>query len=115
LDDWKFAQREDSERLAKVHYFSMQKQQGSDEIEFVITVREYVKPKDPSILFFAQADKETNQKTAPYKPCGWGRSLLEALSKCMDEIRRFPYEGTTRSDAQDTSQRGVAAQNPVTG
>jgi hypothetical protein len=92
LEDWKFAQRDDAERLAKLHYFSMQKEQGSQEIEFVITIHEYVKPKDPSILFFAEADKETNQRTAPYRPHGWGRSLSEALSNCMEEIRRFPYE-----------------------
>jgi hypothetical protein len=92
LDDWKYTQRDESERLAKLHHFSMQKQQGSDEIEFLITIHEYVKPKDPTMLFFAEADKETNQRTAPYRPCGWGRSLSEALSNCMNEIRRFPYE-----------------------
>jgi hypothetical protein len=94
LEDWKYAQRTDSERLAKLHYFSMQKEQGSDKVEFVITVREYVRPPDPSMPFFAEADKETNQKTAPFRPCGWGQSLSEAVSNCMDEIRRFPYEGT---------------------
>jgi hypothetical protein len=94
LQDWKYAQRADSERLAKLHYFSMQKQQGSDQIEFVITIREYVQPPDPSMPFFAEADKETNQRAAPFRPCGWGQSLSEALSNCMDEIRRFPYEGT---------------------
>jgi hypothetical protein len=100
LEDWKYTQRADSERLAKLHYFAMQKQQGSDQIEFVITVREYVRPKDPSLLFFAEADKETNQKTAPYRPCGWGQSLSEALSNCMEEIRRFPYEGTATDAAK---------------
>ena len=43
--------------------------------------------------FFAQADKQTNQKTAPYLPTGWGSNLLQALSACIKEIKRFPYEG----------------------
>ena len=92
MTDWKFAQRDPAEHLAHVHHFSMIKRQGDSEIEFIITVREYVTPKDPSMLFFATADKQTNQRTAPYTPCGWGRTSLEALSACMDAIRRFPYE-----------------------
>ena len=43
--------------------------------------------------FFAQADKETNQHTAPYRPCGWGKTMLEALSECVRSINRFPFEG----------------------
>ena len=39
-----------------------------------------------------QTDKLTNQKTAPYRPCGWGKSMLEALSECVRAIERFPYE-----------------------
>ena len=42
--------------------------------------------------FLAQADKQTNQKTAPYTPTGWGPSLLQALAECVQGIRRFPYE-----------------------
>jgi hypothetical protein len=75
-----------------LHFFSMKKKHGNSEVEFVITVREYVKPKDPSMPFFAQADKQTNQRTAPYTPSGWGTSVLEALSSCMDAVRRFAYE-----------------------
>ena len=92
MTDWKFAQRNPAERLALVHQFSMLKLQADQEIEFIITVREYVTPKDPSMLFFATTDKQTNQRTAPYTPCGWGRTLLEALSACMESVRRFPYE-----------------------
>jgi hypothetical protein len=43
--------------------------------------------------FFAQADKLTNQKTAPYRPTGWGKTMLEALSECVKAIDRFPFEG----------------------
>ncbi len=42
--------------------------------------------------FFAQADKRTNQKTLDFTPCGWGGSMLKALSECMQAVRRFPYE-----------------------
>jgi hypothetical protein len=93
VDDWKFAQTDPTERLARLHHFSMTKRQADGNIDFVITVREYVTPDDPSVLFFAQADKQTNQKTAPYTPCGWGRTMLTALAECMKAIHRFPYEG----------------------
>jgi hypothetical protein len=43
--------------------------------------------------FLAQADKQTNQKSAPFTPTGWGSTLLEALSQCVREVHRFPYEG----------------------
>ncbi len=45
-----------------------------------------------SMRFFAQADKQTNQKTAPFSPSGWGSALVKALSECVREIHRFPYE-----------------------
>jgi hypothetical protein len=92
VNEWKYTQRDPAEELAQIHYFTIKKRQGEESIEFLITVREYVTPKDPSMPFFAQADKQTNQRTAPYTPSGWGRSLSEALSNCMEAIRRFPYE-----------------------
>lgn len=106
MTDWKFAQRNTAERLAHLHYFSMLKVQDGKETEFIITVREYVTPKDPSMPFFATADKITNQRNAPYRPSGWGRTLLEALSQCMDGVNRFPYEpeADTR-DAASTASR----------
>ncbi|MEQ1949368.1 MAG: hypothetical protein ABL995_19410 [Bryobacteraceae bacterium] len=93
MNDWGFAQTDTSQQLAKVHQFSMLKAQDGQEIEFVITVKEFYTPKDPSQPFFAQADKQTNQKVAPYTPTGWGQSLYEALSRCVKEVNRFPYQG----------------------
>jgi hypothetical protein len=29
----------------------------------------------------------------PVTPAGWGESLLAALSECIAEINRFPYQG----------------------
>ena len=90
--DWKFAQQNPADRLAQLHYFSVMKSHMAGEIEIVITVKEYVTAQDPSAPFFAIADKQTNQRTAPYTPNGWGHTLLEALSQCVENVHRFPYE-----------------------
>jgi len=92
LTEWKFAQRNENERLAQVHYFSMIKVQGDQQVEFGIKVYEYFTPADPSMPYFAVADKKVNQSAGGYTPTGWGHSLLEALSACMASIRRFPYD-----------------------
>jgi hypothetical protein len=94
LHDWKFAQKGACEELAQLHHFSFKKQQAGAEITFLITVKEFVTPPEGQFArFFAQADKEVNQKTAPILPTGWGASLLDALSDCTRMIRDFPYEG----------------------
>ena len=43
--------------------------------------------------FFAEANRQTNQNTAPYTPCGWGSTLYKALAECIEAVHRFPYEG----------------------
>jgi len=93
MKDWGFAQTHISQQLAEMHMFSVTKVQAGGEIEFIITVKEYITPKEPTMHFFAQADKMINQKTAPYRPNGWGKTMLEALSECIKAINRFPYEG----------------------
>lgn len=94
MSEWSYAQSKPSDQLAQQHYFSMKKPlQEGGEMEFVITVHEYATPDDASMRFFAQADKQTNQKTAPFTPCGWGNTLLKALSECVLAVHRFPYEG----------------------
>ena len=93
MTEWKFAHAEKTERFAQLHYFSITQQVGDRQVEFVITVKEFVNPEDPAMVFFAVADKQTNQKTMPFTCCGWGNSLLKALSECMRAVRRFPYEG----------------------
>jgi hypothetical protein len=92
LSDWQYAQEQLTERLCRIEHYSMLKQQAGRDVEFLITVREYVNPPDPAMRFLAQADKQTNQKTAAYTPTGWGPSLLQALAECMKGIRKFPYE-----------------------
>src|SRR2546422_3998308 len=80
-------------KLAQLHFYSINKREGDRTIEFRITVREYATPNHLNMRFFAEADKHTNQKTAPYTPCGWGQTLLQALADCVKAIHRFPYEG----------------------
>lgn len=95
--DWTFAQLEPTDELAKVHIFSMQKiQPDGSEVEFIITVKEYIDRNVQHMRYFAEANKQTNQNTAPFTPCGWGESLLQALSECVRAIHRFPYEGVTK-------------------
>jgi hypothetical protein len=93
MDEWKYAQGNPSEQLARLHFFSMMKIQPEGQYEFKITVKEFHTPKDPAHLFFAQADKQTNQHVAPYTPSGWGKTLFEALLECIKEINRFHYPG----------------------
>ena len=92
MSDWVYAQTDPREQLARLHYFSIKKVQDGLEIEMTITVKEFFTPPLGALQFFAQADKQINQKTAPYTPCGWGGTLLEALGACVREINRFPYE-----------------------
>ena len=94
MAEWRFAQESPADQLCQLHYFAIKKSYPQGDVEFVITVREYITPPDPTMRFLAQADKQTNQKTAPFTPQGWGTSLLDALSDCIREIHRFPYEGS---------------------
>jgi hypothetical protein len=61
-------------------------------VEFVITVREYAQRNPQHMRFFAQADKQVNQKTAGFVPFGWGETLIQALSECIKCIRKYPCE-----------------------
>ncbi len=93
MPEWPYAQADPSDELAQLSFYSMKKKQGGREIEFRITMREYVeRPAGQHSRFFAEADKHVNQKTAAVLPHGWGNSVLEALADCIRMIRQFPYE-----------------------
>jgi hypothetical protein len=92
MNDWGYAQSNPREQLARVHVFCIKKVQDGAEIEMTITVKEFFTPPLGALQFFAQADKQTNQKVAPYTPSGWGSTMLEALGACVREINRFRYE-----------------------
>jgi hypothetical protein len=93
MEDWKYLQTHSSEALAKLHFFSIKKRHPAGEVELRITVHEYVAAEIGDLLFYAEADQDLNQKTAPFRPCGWGSTLSAALSECVRNIRRFEYEG----------------------
>ena len=76
MKDWGYAQHDVSEELARLHFFSIKKVQDGQAIEFTITVKEFITPQLGAMTFFAQADKQTNQRTAPYTPSGWGNNLM---------------------------------------
>jgi hypothetical protein len=100
VSDWRFAEKHVSEELAQLHLFSFKKTQKDGEVCFVITVREFAAPPPGQFVrFFAQADKQVNQKIAPFLPTGWGNSLLDALADCTRAIRDFPYDADEIADA----------------
>lgn len=91
--EWTFAETQPSDELARLSLYSMKKRQGDQTIEFRISVYEFAPRNKLSMRFYAVADKQTNQKTLPFTPCGWGETLLEALAECVRSVHRFPYEG----------------------
>lgn len=104
MNDWQYAQTDPREQLARLHFFSMKKLQDDEEIEMMITVKETFTPSlGGAMQFFAQADRQTNQKVAPYTPSGWGKTLLEALIACVREINRFPYQGEPGNSASTSN------------
>ena len=92
MAEWMYAQSDPTEELAELHYFSFKKRQPEGDVEFVITVKEFASRNALQMQFYAQADKEVNQGTAPFRPFGWGDSLLRALSECTDAIRKYRYD-----------------------
>ena len=94
MEDWQYAQADRTEELAQLHYFTMVKHQGEQDVPFHITVKEFaISPKGQHLRFFAEADRAVNQNTASFVPSGWGDSVLKALADCMRLIRQFPFEG----------------------
>ena len=97
MAEWTYAQNDPSEELCMIHHFAVKKRQADGDIEFLITVREYISPPDPALRFFAQTDKQTNQRTAPFTPSGWGTSLVLALAECVKAVHRFPYQADNKT------------------
>ena len=92
MTEWQYAERDPAEELAELHFFSFKKRRPEGDIEFVITVKEFASRNSLQMRFYAQSDKEVNQKTAPFRPFGWGESLGQALSECMVAIRQYSYD-----------------------
>jgi hypothetical protein len=92
MNEWKLVQRDPSEALAKLHFFSVTKKHATGEIETRITVKEFATAKTSDLKFFASADIEVNQNTLKFRPCGWSDTLLGALAECLRNLRKFEYE-----------------------
>ncbi|MGH9856794.1 MAG: hypothetical protein ACRD4B_03020 [Acidobacteriota bacterium] len=86
MSEWQFIDSDQAEELAELHFFSVKK----GDVEFVITVKEYAQRNPQHMRFFAQADKQVNQKTAAFFPFGWGETLIQALTECIKSIRKYP-------------------------
>ena len=86
MSEWQFIDSDQAEELAQLHFFSVKK----GDVEFVITVKEYAQRNPQHMRFFAQADKQVNQKTAPFFPFGWGETLIQSLTECIKAIRKYP-------------------------
>ena len=114
MAEWVHAQKDPAEELAQLYYFSFKKRQPEGEIEFVITVKEFASRNAMQMRFYAQADKEVNQRDAPFRPFGWGDSLLVALSE-WNSIQETLHLSSTRAnarallDAMDEADRGEYA------
>lgn len=94
MTDWHYCHTNSAEELAQLHFFSMKKVQPGGAVSFRITIKEFAAPPPGlAVRFFAEADKQVNQKIAPLVPFGYGDSLRSALAECMRMIRQFPYEG----------------------
>ena len=88
MSEWQFIDANLEEELAVLQFFSIKK----GNIEFMITVKEYAQRNPQHMRFFAQADKQVNQKTAGFLPFGWGDTLIQSLTECIKTIRKYPYE-----------------------
>jgi hypothetical protein len=97
MNEWKLVQKDPSEALAKLHFFSVTKKHASGEIEARITVKEFVTAKTSDMQYFATADIELNQKTLKFQPCGWSETLMGALAECMRNMRKFEYESVDQT------------------
>jgi hypothetical protein len=86
MSEWQFIDSDQAEELAQLHFFSVKK----GDVEFVITVKEYAQRNPQHMRFFAQADKQVNQKTAPFFPFGWGETMIQSLTECIKSIRKYP-------------------------
>jgi len=99
VNEWKLVQKDPSEGLARLHFFSIKKKHAAGEIEARITVKEFATFKTSDMQFFASADIELNQKAMNFQPCGWSETLAGALGECLRNLRKFDYEAGEQPSA----------------
>jgi len=93
MKDWGFAQTHPSQEMAQLHLYSIKKVQPDCEVEFTITVKEYITPKEPTMHFFAQTDKMTNQKTAPLPSLRLGKNHAGSAFRMRESPQPVPVRG----------------------
>ena len=112
MEGWKFLEKDPAEALAKLHFFSIKKKRALGEVEARVTVKEFASAKTTDMNFYAVADIELNQKAMKFQPCGWGETLLSAVTECLRNLRKFEYEGpelpSSSSPTCDPPQPGNA-------
>jgi len=99
VNEWKLVQKDPSEALARLHFFSVKKKHSSGDIEARITVKEFATFKTSDMQYYASADIELNQKVMKFQPCGWSETLAGALGECLRNLRKFDYEDNEQSSA----------------
>lgn len=103
MNDWKLLQKDPSEALARLHFYSIVKKHATGDIEVRITVKEFATAKTSDMQYFASADVALNQKTLQFQPVGWGESLFIALAECLRNLRKFEYESLEQPSASASS------------
>jgi hypothetical protein len=84
MSDWVYIQADPAEQLMQVYHFSIIKQQCGGGVPFNIIIKEFaVPPPGQRLRFYAEADKDVNQKSASFVPCGWGTSIFSALGDSL--------------------------------
>jgi hypothetical protein len=82
-NDWQYAKLIRESSWPGCHLFPLRRLQGEVEIEMIIHSKGDVTPTPGGAMqFFAQAEKQTNQKVGPYTPSAWGRDARRPLSVC---------------------------------
>jgi hypothetical protein len=102
MNDWKLLQKDPSEALAQLHFYSIKKKHADGEIEARITVKEFATAKTTDMKFYASADLCLNQKVLSFQPVGWGETLFIALADCLRNLRKFDYEECEQPSAAST-------------
>jgi len=69
MNEWGYAQRDPAEQLARLHFFSMTKLQAGGNIDFLITVKEYVTPKDRKLTNRPTSAWPLTRRPAGARPC----------------------------------------------
>ena len=93
MKDWGFAQTDPLQELAQLHQFSIKKRQTGGEVEFIITVKEFITPKEPTMHFFAQADKQLNQRHAPLHAVRLGKDHAGSALRMRPRHRSLSLRG----------------------